>query len=154
MRFEYKYASSDIEMGLMRKGIINAIGQFDLPSRSTECSAGYDFHSPYSFRLKRNKTIKIPLNVKAANMPKNTVLLIFSRSSLALKYKITLDNNVGVIDSDFNQTIWLQITNHGKKAYQVNVNDKICQGIFINYLITDDDITNGIRNGGIGSTGK
>ncbi len=129
-------------------------GIFDLPSRSTSKSAGYDFHSPYQFKIKKHQTIRIPLNVKAVEMPKNSVLLITNRSSLALKYGITIDNAIGVIDSDFNECIWLQITNNGKKAYTFNVNDKICQGIFVTYITTDTDNAEGIRNGGIGSTGK
>lgn len=151
MKFEF--TSDEASSYLKHKNKLVG-GEFDLPTRSTECSAGYDFHSPYGFKIKKHQTIKMPLNVRLVDMPKNSVLLITNRSSLSLKYGITIDNAIGVIDSDFNKTIWLQITNNGKKTYQVNINDKICQGIIMNYITTDDDIAKGTRNGGIGSTGK
>ena len=144
MKFEYAFEEeTKYEYGI-----------FELPSRSTANSAGYDFHCPLKFKLKKGKTVKIPLYVKATDMPKDSVLLITNRSSLALKYGITIDNAVGVIDSDFNSCIWLQITNNGKKTYQFNINDKICQGIFVKYLVIDNDAASDIRLGGIGSTGK
>ena len=38
------------------------------------------------------------------------------------------------------------------KSIQLNTGNAFAQGIFINYLLTDDDVATNIRNGGLGST--
>lgn len=130
-------------------------GLFDLPSRATEGSAGYDFHSPFDVVVKKGKTVRFPLCVRVEDMPKDTVLLIFNRSGLSMKGGIRIDNAVGVIDSDYKETIWFQATNYGKKTYTINTNDRIAQGIFVKFATTDDDRTGkDDRHGGLGSTGK
>lgn len=57
---------------------------FDLPQRSTEGSAGYDFRSPQAFSIKPNETIEIGLEVKC-QIKKGEVLMLFPRSSLGFK---------------------------------------------------------------------
>ena len=128
-----------------------------IPMRATVGSAGYDIYSPIDFKLAPKENIKLPLGIKA-EMDSNVVLLIIPRSSLGFKYKFQLDNVVGVIDSDYINSdneghIWVKFTNNGDKEIDVKKGTAICQGIFVNYLTTDDDSVNAIRNGGIGSTG-
>lgn len=129
---------------------------FSMPRRSTKSSAGYDFHSPFKVTIKKGKTVKFPLLVKCIDMPENAVLLMMNRSGLSLKNGITIDNAVGVIDADYENCIWIQLTNNGNKTYVIDINDKVAQGIFISYLVTDDDNpSKKSRNGkGFGSTGK
>lgn len=128
--------------------------RLELPSRSTENSAGYDFHSPFSVAIPVFGKVRFPLGIRCVDMPKNVVLLIFNRSSLSLKQRITIDNAVGVIDSDFKSDIWIQLTNNTDKVIVINAGAKVCQGIFFNYVLCDGDSASGKRKGGIGSTGK
>ena len=129
-------------------------GKFDPPTRSTSGSAGYDFHSPFDLVIKKRKTVKFPLLVKAVDMPKDMVLLITNRSGLSLKWGVTIDNAIGVIDSDYEKCIWIQLTNHGRRAYRIKINDKVAQGIFVRYGTVSGDTASGLRNGGFGSTGR
>ena len=82
------------------------------------------------------------------------------RSSWGFKKKISIPNSVGVIDSDYygnadnDGNIAFAFTNHGSEPLQVNVGDKIGQGIFLPFLLTDDDKADGERVGGMGSTGE
>lgn len=129
-----------------------------LPERSTSGSAGYDFYSAYPFVIAPGQTLMVKTWVKA-QMPKNNVLLLFERSSWGFKKQISIPNAVGVIDSDYygnadnDGNIAFSFTNHGKEPIQVNAGDKIGQGIFLPFLLTDDDEASGDRTGGIGSTG-
>lgn len=129
-----------------------------LPERSTSGSAGYDFYSAYPFVIAPEQTLMVKTWVKA-QMPKNNVLLLFERSSWGFKKQISIPNAVGVIDSDYygnadnDGNIAFAFTNHGKEPIQVNAGDKIGQGIFLPFLLTDDDEASGDRTGGIGSTG-
>ena len=130
-----------------------------LPCRATKYSAGYDFYAPFSFSLEPGNEILIPTGIRV-QMNTNQVLLIFPRSSLGFKFKLRLNNTIGVIDCDYFNSdneghIFVKITNESKdKTLSINQGDAFCQGIFIEYGLTDDDSTIATRNGGIGSTNE
>ena len=126
--------------------------EYKLPSRDTKYAAGYDFHSLYDFIVKPGEIKKIPTGVKA-RMCNDEVLLLCVRSSQGFKYNIRLINQIGVIDKDYydNPTneghIWIGLQNEGKEDYIVKKGDGIAQGIFMKYLLIDDDNNEiGIRN--------
>lgn len=133
--------------------------ELKLPKRATKYSAGYDFYSPFPFTLNPGETIKIPTGIRA-KMREDYVLMLFPRSSLGFKYRLQLDNTVGIIDADYYNSdneghIFVKLTNDSKdKTLEVKTGDAICQGIFINYGITEDDDVTDVRNGGFGSTNK
>jgi dUTP pyrophosphatase len=142
------------ETDMILKKVGKPLTEFDLPTRSTSGSAGYDFKCPIDITIAPKYSAKIPLLVAVRDMPKDVVLLIFNRSSLALKHHLTIDNGVAVIDSDYKLCIWVQITNNGEEAYTFHINDKIAQGVFVNYVTVDNDTSTAERIGGIGSTGR
>ena len=88
------------------------------------------------------------------------VLLIVVRSSMGFKYNVRLTNQVGVIDSDFYNNIdneghfFVSLQNEGDKDFVIKKGEAFAQGIFIKYLISDDDTASEIRKGGLGSTNK
>lgn len=123
------------------------------PSRSTSNSAGYDFRCPFDLDVPKGQSASIPLLVKVVGMPPNCVLLLFNRSGLSLKRGLRLDNAVGVIDADYDQCVYFQATAETQDVH-IRANDRICQGIFLPFLITDDDDAKGERSGGFGSTGR
>ena len=131
-----------------------------LPQRATTGSAGYDFYSPFSFSLKPQETIKIPTGIKVI-LDSDKFLAIYPRSSLGFKYRLQLDNSVGIIDSDYVLSnneghIFIKITNDTKenKTLTVNKGEAFAQGIIQKYFTVEDDNTDGIRNGGFGSTNR
>lgn len=130
------------------------------PHRATAMSAGYDFYSPFDFHLEPGKTIKIPTGIRA-KMPEDYVLMIYPRSGLGFKYRLQLNNTVGVIDSDYYNAlneghIMIKITNDSNegKALDIKAGEGFAQGIFMQYGIVEDDDANDIRVGGFGSTTK
>lgn len=130
-----------------------------LPKRATKGSAGYDCYSPIGFTLSPGEEIKLPTLIKAY-MPQDVFLGVYPRSGLGFKYYARLANTVGIIDSDYvdNESneghIFVKIRNEGDKPMSVNPGDGICQFIFQKYYTTDDDDSEGKREGGFGSTGK
>lgn len=130
-----------------------------LPSRATRGSAGYDFKSPITFTLKPQETIKIPTGIRV-KIDESWVLNIFPRSSLGFKYRLQLDNTVGIIDSDYYNSsneghILIKMTNNSlNKEVTVNANEGFAQGIFLEYGITEDDDCSILRDGGFGSTNR
>lgn len=130
------------------------------PTRSTTGSAGYDFKSPFAFDLRPGESIKIPTGIRVW-IEDGWFLGCFPRSSLGFKYRLQLDNTVGIIDSDYYNAdneghIFAKITNdtNSGRCIHVDAGDNFIQGIFLEYGITVDDEANGTRTGGIGSTGR
>ncbi|MDE7213339.1 MAG: hypothetical protein K2N42_02040 [Anaeroplasmataceae bacterium] len=131
-----------------------------LPKRATKGSAGYDFYAPFDITLAPGKTIKIPTGIRVSMEP-NYVLKLYPRSGLGFKYRLQLNNTVGIIDSDYYFSdneghIFAKITNdtNEDKIVTLKKGEAFMQGIFIEYGITIDDDTTGVRNGGFGSTTK
>lgn len=134
--------------------------ELKLPKRATKGSAGYDFFSPMDFFLNPEETIKIPTGIRA-RIDDGWVLKIYPRSGLGFKYRVQLNNTVGIIDSDYYNSdneghIFIKITNDSNegKTLFVKRGEAFAQGIFVEYGITVDDDADAIRNGGFGSTSK
>lgn len=131
-----------------------------LPKRATVASAGYDFYLPTEVKIKPGKTIIIPTGIRC-KMNQDIVLQVFPRSSLGFKYRLQLDNTVGIIDSDYyNATneghIMIKLTNNSIENKELNLEkgSAFVQGIFLKYYTTIDDDTTENRIGGFGSTNK
>ena len=131
-----------------------------LPKRATSGSAGYDFFSSINITLQPNFTIKIPTGIRC-KMEEGWVLKCYPRSGLGFKYRLQLNNTVGIIDSDYFYSdneghIFAKITNDSNegKIIKICAGTGFMQGIFVEYGITYDDDVTDIRNGGFGSTTK
>jgi len=152
----FQIVKSDDEK--IKSEIENIYEDLILPKRATTVSAGYDFKSPVDFTLKPKETIKMPTGIRC-KMDEDIVLMIYPRSSLGFKYRLILDNTVGIIDSDYYNSdneghIFIKFTNLGEKILEIKKGDGIAQGIFLPYFITTDDEVSNKRNGGIGSTDR
>lgn len=132
-----------------------------LPKRATVSSAGYDFFLPIDVELKVGEEITIPTGIRV-KMANDYCLQIYPRSSLGYKYRLQLNNTVGIIDSDYYYAeneghIFARLTyvgNNSQAILSLEKNHAFMQGVFIQYGITDDDDTTTIRHGGMGSTDK
>lgn len=131
-----------------------------LPRRATSGSAGYDFFSTAACELKPGDTVKIPTGIRV-EMEEGWVLKLYPRSGLGFKYRLQLNNTVGIIDSDYFYSdneghIFAKITNDSNENKTISFTEGMgfMQGIFVEYGITLDDDATGVRNGGFGSTSK
>lgn len=129
-----------------------------LPKRGTAGSAGYDFFAPVKIKLAPGQTEKIPTGIRC-RIDNDWVLKCYPRSGLGFKYRMQLNNTVGIIDSDYYGAnneghIMAKITNdtNDGKTVEVENGKGFMQGIFVEYGITEDDDANGIRTGGFGHT--
>ena len=132
--------------------------RFDvLPKRKTRSSAGYDIASVEHKIIAAGETTLLATGLKAYMEP-DEVLLLFIRSSKAIKKNLILTNGVGVIDADyFNNPsneghIMLAVTNIGTKDAIIEVGEEVAQGVFTHYLLTCEENTSEMRIGGFGST--
>lgn len=126
------------------KDDIELYQSYSIPKRKTKYAAGYDFYALEDFILKPNEIKKIPTGIKA-DMNNDEVLLLIDRSSQGFKYNVRMCNQVGVIDKDYYNNkdneghIFIKIQNEGDKEYVVKKGDGIIQGIFMKYLLVDNE---------------
>lgn len=146
--------------GYTQEDIKDIYESIELPERATKGSAGYDFYAPFSFSLPPGSTIKVPTGIRA-EMEEDWVLKLYPRSGLGFKYRLQMNNTVGIIDSDYFHSdneghIFVKITNDSRegKTVEVKAGTGFVQGIFLEYGITVDDQAQGVRNGGFGSTSQ
>ena len=133
-------------------------GEITLPTRSDSRSAGYDFYSPINITIMPGESKLFFTDVKVY-MNEDEVLKLYVRSSMG-KVPVVIANGTGIIDSSYfgnpdnDGNIGFRLLNLGEDPYVINVGDRIGQGVFSKYLITDDDNATGDRLGGFGSSGK
>lgn len=93
-----------------------------------------------------------------AYMQEGEVLKLYNRSSNPIKRGLVLSNGIGVVDEDFfnnkndEGNIKVQFINFFPFDVKIKKGERICQGIFEQYLLVDNDIAEGTRVGGHGST--
>lgn len=94
-------------------------------------------------------------------MGKDEFLLLANRSSGPLKRRLILPNGIGIVDADYydNESnegeIFFQLINFGLKDYHIKKGERIGQGIFLSYLLADEETApQAQRTGGFGSTKK
>lgn len=118
--------------------------KYNIPTRDSIATAGYDFTLIQDVEIEPNQIIKIPTGIKSY-FEDDEVLLLVVRSSTGFKYNIRLVNQVGVIDADYYNNedneghIFIKIQNEGKETVHFKAGDAIAQGIFVKYLATDSD---------------
>lgn len=160
MKDEYFHPELVMNEAAFQTLVTDEYNEISLPKRATIGSAGYDFHIPFDLTLRPGRTAKIPTGVRV-KIDHGWWLGVLPRSGLGFKYRVQLDNTMGVIDSDYFESdneghIFAKITNDSRneKVLTLNTGDAFMQGIFIPYGIAYDDNVDAVRNGGMGSTGK
>lgn len=130
-----------------------------LPVRSSIDSMGHDFVLTKDIYLKPGDSVSIQTGIRA-EIKKGWGLMLAPRSGLGSKFRMQINNTIGLIDGDYFTAdneghILVTITNDGKenKDIELKAGDRFCQGVFIQYGITSDDQVLGVRTGGHGSSG-
>jgi len=133
----------------------------NLPVRSTKNSAGYDIEAAEDVTIPAFKLGQKPVLVKTglkAYMQSDEVLILANRSSNPGKKGLILANSIGVVDSDYygnpdnDGHIMFAFFNFKDEDIEIKKGERIGQGMFQKYLVTDNDIAGGERTGGFGST--
>ncbi len=134
--------------------------EINLPVRADPRSAGYDFYLPSDIIIPSGEKISIFSDVKSYMQPDEYLTLV-PRSSAGIKLDIMFSNTIGIIDSSYYENpdndgnIGFSFRNMGNKDISLKAGERIGQGIFMKYLLADnDEVLNSERVGGSGSSGK
>jgi dUTP pyrophosphatase len=151
----------------------------NLPKRQTKNAVGYDFEAAedvvipsiwklafqgiskyllgYSEKVLPVKPTLVPTGIKAY-FQEDEGLFLYNRSGNPLKRGLLLANGTGVVDSDFYVSdaeghIQFCFWNLFPFDCKISKGQRIGQGVFTKVLFVDDDVADGKRIGGHGSTG-
>ena len=135
----------------------------NLPKRSTKYAAGYDAEAAEdtvipAFKPGVKPTL-VPTGLKAY-MQDDEMLCLYNRSSNPKKKGLVLANSVGIVDKDYygnsdnDGHIMYAFWNFKDEDIKVEKGERIGQAIFQKYLVADNDVAEGKRTGGFGSTDK
>ena len=156
------------------------------PVRATEGSACFDLHSfmpedsevkvyishdDLDIEIRERRVVKGRVQINSTermlvptglifDIPMGYSVRLYPRSSLALKQGLTLANNVGIIDSDYVQPVFMMVCNMSGFQQFVTDGERICQAELVQekqYVlleINERPETKTDRDGGFGSTGK
>ncbi len=130
-----------------------------IPERKTSQSAGYDIEAAETVTLEPGMVKLVATGIKAF-MNYDEYLALHVRSSLGIKKHLMLANSTGIIDSDYYNNddneghIMIGLFNFGQDSVTIEKGQRIAQGIFAKYLKATEVDAQGLREGGIGSTGN
>lgn len=129
----------------------------NLPKRATMGAAGYDFECATNTICPAHKITLIPTGIKG-QIDDGYYLQLAVRSSTPKKKGLMLANSIGIIDSDYYNNpdneghIMFQVYNYTDTDTIIVKGERIGQGVFVRYGLTDDDMVDSLRIGGFGST--
>lgn len=144
-------AGFDLTVNNIKK-IYNGINEINLPKNFID----YSMQRGY-FYLRKNERVLLGTGIKI-QLPKGKQLEIRSRSGTALKKGLVILNSPGTIDNDYRGEIGLIIQNTTKDKVRIDINERIAQGVIMDYYQYDftevDELNPTIRGtNGYGSTG-
>jgi dUTP pyrophosphatase len=131
------------------------------PVRATEGSFGYDLATSEDEVIGARETRVLPCGFKlATDLPHDDAgglaMLIFPRSSLALKFGLILPNSPGLVDADYAGPIGILVHNLRDEAVTVAAGTRIAQAVFVRIefpVLDEKDADPDRSRGGFGSTG-
>ena len=156
------------------------------PVRATEGSACFDLHSfmpedslvrvyinhqDEDIEIRERKVVQGRVQINSTermlvptglifDIPMGYSVRLYPRSSLALKQGLTLANNVGIIDSDYVQPVYMMVYNISGYQQFVKNGERICQAELVREQpsvlmeVHERPENKTDRDGGFGSTGK
>lgn len=127
------------------------------PTYATEGAACFDIYS-YSKGFIGYLEPEIFKTGLQFEVPKDHVMLVFSRSGHGFNHNVRLSNCVGVIDSDYRGELMVKLTKDMNDSYQIDKGDRIAQAMVIPVtqvkFVEVDELSETKRGeNGLGSTG-
>lgn len=150
--YDFQAAEDFVVPSIWRRNVLQVLWSIWRQNKITD--------NAYQHAYQDFKPVLVPTGVKVY-LENDEYLMVANRSSNPLKRGLVLPNGVGIIDADYVDNpsnegeLFIQMTNFGVRDLKIKKGERIGQGIFMKYLVTDQDdqdIKN-IRKNGFGSTG-
>ncbi len=143
----------------MKVKIKKTLDNARIPTYGTDGAACFDFYATSKSDVFALDTSELLDTGIAIEVPDGHVLLAFSRSGHGFKNGLRLCNSVGVIDSDYRDSIKVKLVNDSLKDYVIEEGERILQGMIIPVERVEFDLVEELSDtkrgtGGLGSTGR
>ena len=134
-----------------------------IPVRKTKFSAGYDVEAAEDCMVPPFMPGMAPTLIKTglkAYMAEDEYLMLCNRSSNPKKKGLVMANSIGIVDADYYNNpdndghFMFAFYNIKSEAVEIKKGECIGQAIFQKFYTIDDDVAEGTRSGGFGSTTK
>lgn len=125
-----------------------------LPTKATPGSAGFDLYLPIDIFLTPGEVLLVDMGFRLV-IPQGYFGLIVPRSGLGAS-GIILRNTVGVIDSDYRNTIKIVLTNQSSENFDASCGSRVAQLLILPVMspeIIEGSIDPDETRQGFGSTG-
>ena len=129
-----------------------------IPQYETAGAAGFDLSASQDMTVQPGEVTLVPTGL-VIEVPPNTFLGVFARSSTPLRRGLMVANGVGVIDPDYcgpHDEVKIEVYNFTARPVQIRSGDRIAQGILIPTIRVEWDEAAELRaesRGGFGATG-
>ena len=135
-------------------------GPWPLPRYATEGSAGIDLRAclDQPRTLAPGETELISSGIAVHMDDPHLAAVVLPRSGLGHKHGIVLGNGVGLIDSDYQGTIFVSCWNRGREPFTIEPGERIAQLVFVpvvqaEFRVVDAFTPTARGEGGFGHTG-
>lgn len=130
--------------------------QAKVPTYGTDGSACFDLYSCDAGVTAQNQAAIFDIGI-SFEIPEGYAMLVYSRSGHGFNNDVRLANCVGVIDSDYRDSVKVKLTSDNR-AFGVNVGDRIAQACIVPVPRIQFDVVEELSDtergtGGFGSTG-
>jgi len=128
-----------------------------IPIKAFSTDAGADLKSVANLTIEAGKNAIVPTGL-AVEMPEGWEAQVRSRSGLAAKSQVSVQNAPGTVDSSYRGEIGVILQNCGSKPFVINIGDRIAQIVFKQVpmveFVESNDLSETDRNsGGFGHSG-
>jgi dUTP pyrophosphatase len=129
-----------------------------LPTRGSAEAAGWDLYAVEVATIPPHETVLVDTGI-IVEIPQGYFGGLYARSGLALRQGLRPANCVGIIDSDYRDSIKVAIHNDSNVERVIAIGDRIAQLVvtpyYDDFLEEVEELTSTDRGqGGFGSTGK
>lgn len=136
--------------------------RFPLPGYATDGSAGLDLRACIDEpqEIPPGETRMFGSGIAVSIRDPSLMAVVAPRSGLGTRHRIVLANQVGIIDSDYQDEIRVALWNAGPEPYTVEPGERICQMMFVPVSQVDLELVETFREktargtGGFGHTGR
>lgn len=130
------------------------------PSYADDEAAGLDIraNNDKPIMIQPSEWADIPTEL-AVEIPRGYFGMVVPRSGLGFKYRLTLINDVGIVDSNYRGNIGVRLLNEGVDPYMVIKGERVAQMVIVPYiqpqLVRVKELRESVRGTrGFGSTGR
>lgn len=153
---------SKVQLQILDPRLSNS-DSFPLPDYATAGAAGIDLRAMFESNrvytmIYPGESLLIPTGI-AIKMPDTMAATLLPRSGLGHKHGIVLGNLVGLIDSDYQQQIFISCWNRNQagEPFKIELGERIAQMVFLPIIKAEFEIVTSFEDngrGGFGHSGK